>query len=209
MNKCSNLKECVNLAYGTSNIKPQQVREEITELLEIVALNKPKFVLEIGTSGGGTLFLLSRVSNPDAIIISLDLPSGAFGGGYHSQKIPLFKTFASQDQKMYFVRENSHLLQVFHLVEDILKEHKLDFLFIDGDHTYDGVKKDFEMYSKLVKKGGMIAFHDICDHCLHPSQSECDVARFWRSIKGEYKNFEIVKDQNQGWAGIGILYINP
>jgi predicted O-methyltransferase YrrM len=86
-----------------------------------------------------------------------------------------------------------------------LKGRKLDFLLIDGDHTYYGVKKDFEMYSKLVKKGGMIAFHDAC---VHPSRSGCEVAKFWRDIKGEYKHVEIIKDQKQGWAGIGILHIN-
>jgi len=36
-----------------------------------------------------------------------------------------------------------------------------DFLFIDGDHTYEGVEGDFEMYSPLVRRGGIIAFHDI------------------------------------------------
>jgi hypothetical protein len=30
----------------------------------------------------------------------------------------------------------------------------VDFLFIDGDHTYEGVKKDFEMYSPLVRREG-------------------------------------------------------
>ena len=38
---------------------------------------------------------------------------------------------------------------------------ELDFLFIDGDHSYAGVKQDFEKYSGYVKRGGLIAFHDI------------------------------------------------
>jgi predicted O-methyltransferase YrrM len=46
----------------------------------------------------------------------------------------------------------------------VLNEQNLDFLFIDGDHTYKGVKEDFEMYSPLVRKGGVIAFHDITKH---------------------------------------------
>jgi predicted O-methyltransferase YrrM len=203
-NRCSTLKDCVSLAFSTFNIKPMQIREEITELLQIVAANKPRFVLEVGTARGGTLFLLSRVASPNASIISLDLPSGDFGGGYSSQKIPFFKTFAVQGQRIYFVRENSHLIQTFHLVEGILKENKLDLLFIDGDHTYNGVKKDFEMYSKLVKKGGMIALHDICVH----SGSGCDVEKFWREIKVKYTHLDIIKDTKQGWAGIGVLHIN-
>jgi hypothetical protein len=62
------------------------------------------------------------------------------------------------------------------------------------------VKKDFDMYSKLVKKGGMIAFHDIA------VSSACEVEKFWRKIKNEYPHEEVIKDLKQDWAGIGILY---
>ena len=120
MNKCNNVTDCINLVFGTPNIKPQQVREEVTELLRIVAVNKPKFILEIGTAEGGTLLLFSRVASSDALIISLDLPSA-----------PFFKTFFTQDQKIRFIRQNSHLTETFQSVEEILKGHKLDFLFID------------------------------------------------------------------------------
>jgi predicted O-methyltransferase YrrM len=202
MNSCCTLKDCVSLAFSTFNIKPLQIREEITELMGIVAVARPKFVMEIGTARGGTLFLLSRVASHKASIISLDLPSGNFGGGYSSQKTKFFKTFAAQDQRMYFIRENSHLIKTFNLVKNILKGNKLDFLFIDGDHTYQGVKKDFEMYSQLVKKGGLIALHDVCLH----SGSECEVATFWYEIKRKLRHIEVIKDAKQGWAGIGLLY---
>lgn len=35
-----------------------------------------------------------------------------------------------------------------------------DFIFIDGDHSYNGVKKDFENALKVIKPDGIIAFHD-------------------------------------------------
>jgi len=41
-----------------------------------------------------------------------------------------------------------------------LKDQKINFLFIDGDHWYGGVKIDCEKYIPLVKKGGFILFHD-------------------------------------------------
>jgi len=85
-NRCNHIEDYVNLTFTTSNsfpcIKPGQVKEEISDLLKILARRKPKSILEIGTAGGGTLFLFSRVSSPDAIIISIDLPGGQFGGGY-------------------------------------------------------------------------------------------------------------------------------
>ena len=37
---------------------------------------------------------------------------------------------------------------------------KIDVLWIDADHTYEGVKKDFDLYSKIMNKGGIITIHD-------------------------------------------------
>ena len=37
----------------------------------------------------------------------------------------------------------------------------VDFLFIDGDHSLEGVKLDDEQYGQLVRSGGIIAFHDV------------------------------------------------
>jgi len=39
---------------------------------------------------------------------------------------------------------------------------EVDYIFIDGDHTYPAVKKDFEDWIKFVKIGGHISFHDSC-----------------------------------------------
>jgi len=211
-NRCESIDDYVDLAFNIFNtfpfkhwsIRPGQVKEEITELLKILAMYDSRFILEIGTSGGGTLFLFARVSSPDAVIISIDLPGGPFGGGYREWRIPLYKSFAIHRQKMYLIREDSHARFTLNMVEKILKGHKLDFLFIDGDHTYGGVKMDFEMYSKLVRKGGMIAFHDICPHL---TQTKCEVSKFWCEIKDGYEHIELIKDRKQRWAGIGVLYV--
>lgn len=39
-------------------------------------------------------------------------------------------------------------------------EEELDFVYIDGNHTYDFVKKDVKLYSRKIKEGGLIAGHD-------------------------------------------------
>lgn len=44
-------------------------------------------------------------------------------------------------------------------VKDIKEE--LDFVYIDGDHIYESVKEDIGNYYKLIKKGGVLAGHDI------------------------------------------------
>ena len=190
-------------AFGGS-IKPSQVKYEIARLLEIVAELRPKVVLEIGTGGGGTLFLFTRVADYKAKLISIDLPGGPFGGGYPRWKAPLYKSFSRGRQRIYLLRADSHNPATLEKVMLILGNRKIDFLFIDGDHSYEGVKKDFEMYSPLVRKGGIIAFHDIVEH---PPDTGCEVNKFWNEIKHNYKYLEIVKDWSQKWAGIGVIYV--
>jgi len=185
-------------------VTPAQVKEEISGLLQILLKAKPKYMLEIGTANGGTLFLFSRTIAKDAKIISVDLPGGKFGGGYPEWKIPFYKSFALPTQDMHLLRMSSHDSSTLDLVKETLSGKKLDFLFIDGDHTYDGVKKDFEMYSQLVRRGGIIAFHDIAKH---PPEINCNVDKFWLEIKKRYRNTELIKDRNQGRCGIGVLYV--
>ncbi len=84
----------------------------------------------------------------------------------------------------------------------ILNGKKLDYLFIDGDHTYEGVKNDFELYSPLVKDGALIAFHDIV---IHPPELNVGVHDFWNEINPRYEYLEIVEDWNQKYWGIGLL----
>ena len=117
------------------SIRPAQIKEEIIKLLQFLAKLQPIAVCEIGTAGGGTLFLFSRVSQPDATIISIDLPGGPFGGGYPKWKTCFYKHFAYSRQRIHLIRGNSHDLNTIKKVEKILAGRKLDFLFIDGDHT--------------------------------------------------------------------------
>ena len=112
----------------------------------------------------------------------------------------MYKSFSLSSQKLYLLRENSHSASALEHVKEIIGTAPIDFLFIDGDHTYEGVKKDFEMYSLLVKEGGIIAFHDIAEH---PPEKNCDVRRFWEEIKKEDSE-EFIENPNQKWAGIGV-----
>lgn len=186
------------------SIKPTQVKYEIVKLLELAHTIHPRVILEVGTADGGSLFLFTRVAQPDATIISIDLPGGKFGGGYPKWKIPIYKAFAREGQRVFLIREDSHNPNTLEKVKSILKGEKVDLLFIDGDHTYEGVKKDFEMYSPLVKKGGIIALHDICSG---PKESVGGVPIFWNEIKCNFVHDELVKDWWQGGYGIGIIYL--
>ncbi len=195
--------EAIDLAFKSNflsvHFRPIQVREEISEFLKMLSRRPPSVVLEIGTENGGTFFLLARVSAPDAFILSLDLPAGR---SYAAWREKLYRAFAHDRQKIELVRADSHDPATLEKVREQLAGRQLDLLFIDGDHSYDGVKKDFEMYSTLVAPDGVIAFHDIVDG---PEAAVGGVPKFWRELKPTRRHLEFVKDWKQGGWGIGVL----
>ena len=80
--------ELVSLIFKCNHptLRPYQNKEELTALVRDVRALRPQTVLEIGTAQGGTLFLWTRLAQADAVIVSLDLPGGRFGGGYPDRK---------------------------------------------------------------------------------------------------------------------------
>jgi len=98
----------------------------------------------------------------------------------------------------------------------LLEGEQLDYLFIDADHTYEGVWRDFQMYAPLVRSGGMIAFHDIV---THRKETRSEVERFWNEIKQKYRHREFVEYSNPGTvpvavtgapmetSGLGVLFV--
>jgi predicted O-methyltransferase YrrM len=180
-----------------------QVRSEIIGLTKLVGQRQPKTIVEIGTAHGGTLFLWCRLAHPDATIISLDLPGGIHGGGYPYWKSFIYRRFPSASQKLHLLRGDSHKPEMLAQLKSLLPEDgKVDFLFIDGDHTYEGVKSDFEMYSGLVRPGGLIAFHDICKH---PEHLNSHVDRYWQEVKSKHHASEFIENPDQGGFGIGTI----
>lgn len=103
-------------------IRPQQVYEEIRELLKILRKLEPKALLEIGTAGGGTLFLFCRVADPEATIISIDLPGGPFGGGYPGYRARLYRAFGHPRQRIHLIRADSHDPRTLDTVREMLAE---------------------------------------------------------------------------------------
>ena len=143
------------------------------------------------------MFCFCKLAKEDATIIGVDL------GNYPDWRLRIFEEFKKGNQNLFILSgKDSHKIDTLNEIRSILKGQKLDFLFIDGDHTYTGVKKDFEMYSPLVREGGIIAFHDIVESKF---DKKIEVSKFWNEIKSNYEYREIISEPNQDGAGIGVI----
>lgn len=193
-NKEFSVKQLIDVSFQLFNIV--QDRDEITWLVNKVKEINPKNILEIGTERGGSLFLWNRISDKSGKKISIDMCDD------NTKKFreTTFKFVGDYDQ-IHFLNGNSRSDEIYNKVLSILNGEKLDYLFIDGDHSYDGVKHDFEKYSPLVKDGGLIGFHDIIESDEN-KRTNTLVYKFWQELDRE-KRREMIK-QGKEIFGVGV-----
>jgi len=206
------VEEMISLLYSRRLARlllaPMQIREELEALAALVAGARPSTVLEIGTARGGTLAVWTRAASSDALIITIDLPGGPFGGGYGAARIPLYLSLRRGRQRIVLLRGDSHSAATITRVKGILDGRRVEFMFIDGDHSFEGVCRDYNNYKELLAEKSILAFHDIVPG---PEHMVGGVPVFWRmlksSLKEPCKTLEIVKDWRQGGYGIGVILV--
>lgn len=199
LRRARTLREQLELVYGFSyrrlSLRPSQIVAELISFLELVEELRPRAILEIGTGLGGTTVLLTRAAADDAVIVSVDLPIGPTRG-------PLIAAAAREKQRLHSIRADSQDTGTRDLVRALLRGREVDILFIDGDHTSTGVRRDLELYAPLVRTGGWIALHDIVPG---PYESVGGVPELWAELRAERETREFVADWEQGGLGIGAF----
>lgn len=84
---------------------------------------------------------------------------GLVGDGYHSQKD--MDGLYNQVKKMFTEAPNVEFLRIFsNQLPQYILANTLDWVYIDGDHSYHQVLGDLELSFNLVKKGGYITGDD-------------------------------------------------
>lgn len=125
--------------------------------------NNSVFV-EIGTwKGKSSIFMAEKIkeSGKNITFYTIDLFNG-FGGGYDededAKEGKLFEKFMknSEPVKEFIIP----LVGDSKILYDKFEKESIDFLFIDGDHRYEGIKKDLQLWFPKIKKGGIISGHD-------------------------------------------------
>lgn len=188
------------MSFGTKgkfNVNSTQIPSEINDLAAEVAKLQPKVIVEIGTYWGGTSLIWSQLASKRVITCDINRP------GPRGELIKNFPPPGS-DCSMSILTGDSHSADFAVRLEAELDGDKVDFLFIDGDHTEAGVEADYRAYRHLVRKGGIIAFHDIVDNQVLPNNQ---VQHFWKRLKQEAETQEFIEDRDQTGYGIGIVRV--
>jgi cephalosporin hydroxylase len=188
-------------AYADDNLGIGQIPSEVQRFHEFLRERSPRVVCEIGTYSGGHFYMLSRSLSTVTTLIGIDL---------NVRNKALLRRLAPANVDVHLIDGDSGSAAVHSAVESATGGRPIDVLFIDGDHTYDGVRSDYLKYRDLVRDGGVIAFHDIVeDHSTRFGRTTIawtgDVPVFWSRLKPHAQTFEFVADQEQDGRGIGVV----
>ena len=160
----------------------EQREDEVIWFYRHVEKIKPKIIVEIGIKEGGNLKVLSTHLNKEGLIVGID----------PRQELPW--KMNDTECEIHHIQRDSHSPDSLKSLKDILNGRTIDVLFIDGDHSKEGMLQDFYDYSPLVHNGGIIAVHDI--FYLQP------VSDAWEELPG---NDWYESPRSRSSLGIGFI----
>lgn len=150
------LRQRLRLAKGGVyffHIQTDATAQELT-LLNKFALKIPNggILVEIGSYLGASSLVMSRANKNNTLYCIDTWNNDAMSEG-------------KWDTMNSFLHNTRHCKNIVPLrmwsteaISVIPKQ--FDMIFIDGDHSYDGVKKDIDLYFPRLKSGGIITMHD-------------------------------------------------
>jgi hypothetical protein len=136
---------------------------------------------EIGVWEGGTTRILRRVMSPEGLLVAIDpFPPGRLGVSYQRQMAHAEVTRVRNGQVIW-IRDTG----VAAAGDPRIASAPFDFVFIDGDHTFDGLRGDWAAWEGLADD--IIVLHDVIGE---PAQGS---VRFARQHIFTDARFEIVE----------------
>lgn len=175
----------VNLAYLAEQSKASQESFEIYQILRNVAEIKPKVIVEIGCDGGGFLDTLEKAF-PQATVLGIDL------------------VYKKELDKHSVIKGDSTDEKTLDKLKKQLAGKEIDFLWLDGDHHYHTVKREFEMYAPLVRPGGIIGFHDINSRGI----TGVEVSAFCRELDQSFSYPTVDIRLSRSSPGSRLIWLN-
>lgn len=167
---------------------------------DLIRNSKPKIIVELGTHKGNSLFSMAQAikdGNLKTEIHAIDIWKGDSQAGYYEEDV--YSNFLKISKKYY---KNIKIIPHKTLFDTALKNFKdnsIDILHIDGLHTYEAVKHDFQNWlPKVNKDTGIVILHDVCE-----KKDDFGVYKLWEELQKKYKTITF-----EHYHGLGVLFLN-
>lgn len=161
--------------------------DELLWLIEKVEKLNPEIILEIGIGPGTSFTFWNEILREDGLLIGIDKAPSAIQLQEKRLKLrePIYTYVPKKRNNYKLILGDSVAPKTVQQVKDVLKGRQIDFIFDDSSYH----QKDREIYSPFLKKGGIMAFHDIDTYQKAP----------WIRLKGKKESLIVC-------TGIGVWY---
>ncbi|MCX6751897.1 MAG: glycosyltransferase [Candidatus Nomurabacteria bacterium] len=160
---------------------------------------KPEIVVELGTHYGTSFWSFSQAvkdQNLDTKLYAIDTWEGEKHSGFYGEEV--FETVKKIKEDFYCNLKINLIRKRFNNALVEFKDNSIDILHIDGLHTYEAVKNDFQNWLPKIKQNGIILFHDV-----KVAENDFGVYKFWNELKVKYITVEFYQS-----FGLGILFLD-
>lgn len=157
---------------------------------------KPKVVVELGAHRGTSYFAMCQTIKQHSIgskAFAVDTWQGEAHAGLYDDSI--YQSVAIENQK--YEAFSTLLRCTFDEALDRFSDGTIELLHIDGFHTYEAVKHDFESWLPKLAKGATVLFHDTTEN-----RDDFGVHIFWAELMKKYSGFEFKHSH-----GLGVLQL--
>jgi hypothetical protein len=200
----SDIRTQLNLGYETEWI-PQYIRDsawfENTILaFWLVKILKPKVFVELGTANGFSYMAFCQAAKKMRIKIkcyAIDVWR-TIDCYRHQNGEYIYNSILTYNNENYSYF-STILRSTFDDASFSFRNNEIDLLHIDGIHTYEAVKHDYEIWKNKMSNQGIIIFHDIN---VKWDELNFGVWKFWDEISQEFPSFSF-----RVGAGLGIIAI--
>ena len=162
----------------------------------VIREQKPKTFVELGVHNGFSYFVGCQALKECGIKASafgVDHWLGDEQAGFYDTAV--FEGVAAINGKY---SEFSKLLKMsFQEARTTFPDFSIDLLHIDGFHSYESVRSDFESWLPKMDVNGIVLLHDI-----HVRRNSFGVYKFWEEVKSKFKTIEFV-----GSHGLGVVFL--
>lgn len=151
---------------------------------DLVRNIKPQIIVELGTYFGTSFSSFCKAVKDENLttdLYAVDNWEGDEHAGFYGDEVLQHVKFLMQK---YYPEQNTHLLRTtFDEASTQFNDKTIDILHIDGLHSYEAVKHDFETWSSKVADDGVIILHDILE-----KRNDFGVFQLWDELKDRFKD---------------------
>ncbi|WP_329842813.1 class I SAM-dependent methyltransferase [Stenotrophomonas sepilia] len=163
----------------------------------LVETVRPKSIVELGTHNGASFLAFCQAvetQHVSARVFAVDTWEGDEHAGFYGNEI--YAELRDYQQRHY--AGISEMMRMrFDQALEYFAEGSVDILHVDGLHTYEAVREDFETWRSKLSRRAVVLFHDSCVR-----ERGFGVWQYWSEICSQFPSFEFTHTH-----GLGVLLV--